>query len=135
MVGLNQVPNNAAGVTFTHSFGWKSGGVVVMEVRPEPVICNLVIEAPRTLRNSMRGFTGVCAGFVARLQAEGALADEWSASGVADFLATILSIGNWQELIEERSWSRPRYVHAMRRSVEQSLLRPMEIKTAPRRRS
>ncbi|WP_438025442.1 helix-turn-helix domain-containing protein [Sorangium sp. So ce233] len=86
-------------------------------------------------RDRMRGFTGVCAGFVARLQAEGALADEWSASDAADFLATILSIGSWQELIEERSWSRPRYVRAMRRSVEQSLLRPMEIKTAPRRRS
>ncbi|WP_437927626.1 hypothetical protein WMF37_52875 [Sorangium sp. So ce291] len=50
-------------------------------------------------------------------------------------MATILSIGNWQELIEERGWSRPRYVRALRRSVEQSLLRPMEIKTAPRRRS
>ncbi|WP_437759577.1 TetR/AcrR family transcriptional regulator [Sorangium sp. So ce1389] len=92
-------------------------------------------DAELAWRDRMRGFTGVCAGFVARLQAEGALADEWSASDAADFLATILSIGNWQELIEERSWSRPRYVRAMRRSVEQSLLRPREIKTAPRRRS
>ncbi|WP_437289142.1 TetR/AcrR family transcriptional regulator [Sorangium sp. So ce406] len=92
-------------------------------------------DAELAWRDRMRGFTGVCAGFVARLQAEGALADGWSASDAADFLATILSIGNWQELIEERSWSRPRYVRAMRRSVEQSLLRPVATRTAPRRRS
>ncbi len=95
-------------------------------------------DAALAWRDRMGGFTRVCAGFVARLEAEGALADDWSASDAADFLATLLSIGNWQELIEERGWSRPRYVRAMRRSVEQSLLDPVQSKTletAARRRS
>ena len=70
----------------------------------------------------MRGFTRVCARFVARLEAEGTIADDWSPSDAADFLATLLSIGNWQELVEERGWSRKRYVGAMRRCVGQTLL-------------
>ena len=86
-------------------------------------------DAALAWRDRMRAFTGVCAGFVARLEAEGELASEWSASDAADFLATLLSIGNWQELIEERGWSRQRYVRAMRRSAEQSLLAPV---TAPK---
>lgn len=87
------------------------------------------VDAALAWRDRMSGFTGVCARFVERLEAEGALADQWSVSAAADFLATLLSIANWQELIEERGWSRPRYVRAMRWSVEQSLL-----ETTPRKR-
>jgi len=89
-------------------------------------------DAALAWRDRMRGFTSVCAGIVARLEAEGALASEWPASDAADFLATMLSIGNWQELIEERGWSRQRYVRAMRRSVEQSLLAPVAAPKASR---
>lgn len=92
-------------------------------------------DAALAWRDRMRGFTGVCAGIVARLAAEGALASEWSASEAADFLATMLSIGNWQELIEERGWSRQRYARTMRRSVERSLLAPVATPMAPRRAS
>jgi len=81
-------------------------------------------DAARAWRDRMRGFTKVCARFVARLHADAALSEEWSPSDAADYLATLLSIGNWQELIEERGWSRQRYVRAMRRTVEQTLLRP-----------
>lgn len=80
-------------------------------------------DAALAWRDRMTGFTGVCADFVAQLQDDGALADDWSAADAADFLATMLSIGNWQELVEERGWSQLRYARAMRRSVEQSLLR------------
>jgi AcrR family transcriptional regulator len=85
-------------------------------------------DAARAFGERMRGFTRVCARFVARLDAEGHLvAADWSASEATDFLATLLSIGNWQELVEERGWSRKRYVAAMRRCVRQTLLAP----TAP----
>jgi AcrR family transcriptional regulator len=89
-------------------------------------------DAALAWRDRMRGFTRVCAGIVARLEAEGALANEWSASDAADFLATMLSIGNWQELIEERGWSRQRYVRAMRRSAERTLLAPTPAPKAPK---
>ena len=89
-------------------------------------------DAALAWRDRMRGFTGVCAGIVARLEAEGALANEWSLSDAADFLATMLSIGNWQELIEERGWSRQRYGRAMRRIVERSLLAPAGAPKASR---
>ena len=92
-------------------------------------------EAALAWRDRMRGFTRVCAGIVARLGAEGALANEWTASDAADFLATLLSIGNWQELIEERGWSKQRYRHAMRRSVERTLLAPSPRPSTPRRAS
>ena len=85
-------------------------------------------DAALAFSERMRGFTRVCARFVARLRAEGSLiVDDWSTSDAADFLATLLSIGNWQELVEERVWSRQRYVGAMRRCVRQTLLSP----TAP----
>ncbi len=92
-------------------------------------------DAALAWRDRMRGFTGVCAGIVARLAAEGALANEWSASDAADFLATMLSIGNWQELIEERGWSRQRYRHAMHRSIERALLAPVAVPKASRKAS
>jgi len=88
-------------------------------------------DAALAWRDRMRAFTGVCAGIVARLEAEGALANEWSSSDAADFLATMLSIGNWQELIEERGWSRQRYSLAMLRSVERTLLAPVAPAKAP----
>ena len=93
-------------------------------------------EAALAWRDRMRGFTGICAGMVARIDADGELSNEWSASEAADFLATMLSIGNWQELIEERGWSTQRYTRAMRRSVERSLLAPIEApRHASRKRS
>ena len=90
-------------------------------------------DAALAWRNRMRAFTDVCAGIVARLEAEGALANEWSLSDAADFLATMLSIGNWQELIEVRGWSSQRYGRAMRRIVERSLLAPAAAPSASRR--
>jgi len=90
-------------------------------------------DAALAWRDRMRGFTAVCAGMVARLEAEGALTRDWSASDATDFLATLLSIGNWQELIEERGWSRQRYVRAMLRGVERSLLAPIAVAKAPGR--
>ena len=83
----------------------------------------------------MRGFTRVCARFVARLETEGRIADDLSPSDAADFLATLLSIGNWQELVEERGWSKKRYVEAMRRCVRQTLLSPTAPWEAPLARS
>jgi AcrR family transcriptional regulator len=82
-------------------------------------------DAALAWRDRMRAFTGVCKRVVARLQADGALADDWTASEAADFLATLLSIGNWQELIEERGWSKPRYCRALQQSIERTLLSPM----------
>jgi AcrR family transcriptional regulator len=73
----------------------------------------------------MKAFTRVCARFVARIEAEGHLdVDAWSTPEAVDFLATLLSIVSWQDLVEERGWSRPRYVEAMRRCVRRTLLRP-----------
>lgn len=96
-------------------------------------------DAALAWRDRMRAFTAVCARIVARLEAEGALTSEWSASDAADFLATMLSIGNWQELVEERGWSRQRYSSAMQRSVERSLLTPLTagkaLRQASRRRA
>ena len=93
-------------------------------------------DAAAAFGERMRGFARVCARFVARLEAEGTLAsDDWSTTEAADFLATILSIGNWQELVEERGWSRKRYVEAMRRCVRQTLLSPSASWQAPLARS
>lgn len=94
------------------------------------------VDAALAFSERMRGFTRVCARFVARLQAEGSLLlDDGSTSDAADFLATLLSIGNWQELVEERGWSRQRYIGAMRRCVRQTLLIPTAPWGAPPTRS
>jgi AcrR family transcriptional regulator len=103
-------------------------------------------DAAQAWRDRMRAFTGVCARIVARLHEEGALSSEWSASDATDFLATLLSIGNWQELVEERGFSKDRYRRVMQRTVEATLLATVASRgeraastssprRAPRRRS
>ncbi len=82
-------------------------------------------DAALAWRERMSGFTSVCSRLVARLAAEGLLASDWSASDATDFLATLLSIANWQDLIEERGWPKQRYVRAMRRTIEATLLAPV----------
>ena len=79
-------------------------------------------DAALAYRERMHGFTRVCARIVARLKSEGSLTNGWSVPDAAELLATLLSIGNWQELVEDRGWSRKRYVAAMRRCVRQTLL-------------
>lgn len=82
-------------------------------------------DAASAYRERMRAFTRVCARFVTRLKAEGSMRQDCeTALDGADFLATLLSIENWQHLVEERGWSRQRYVSAMRWCVQQTLLNP-----------
>jgi len=89
-------------------------------------------DAALAWRDRMRAFTAVCGLMVARLEGEGVLAAAWSVSDATDFLATMLSIGNWQDLIEERGWSRKRYVRFMREAVERSMLEPIVEARRPR---
>lgn len=97
-------------------------------------------DAARAYRERVRAFTRVCARLVARLEAEGCVIEESKdALDTADFLATLLSIENWQELVDERGWSKQRYIAAMRWCVQRTLLSPSAPWEAPsfksRRRS
>jgi len=64
-----------------------------------------------------------CAAAVSALQADGALVDWLDEEEATDFLWTLLSIRNWEQLRFECNWSQDRYVEAIEAIALQSLVR------------
>jgi len=60
---------------------------------------------------------------VRRLEAEGRLADGWTATEAADFLWATTSTWTYQALLVERGWSEERLIELLSRMVRAALVR------------
>jgi AcrR family transcriptional regulator len=67
-----------------------------------------------------RGFSRAV---VRRLEAEGRLAEGWTAEEATDYLWAALSTSTFQALVVERSWSEERYVETLKRVLRGALVR------------
>ena len=69
-----------------------------------------------------------CRDIVGRLRRDGMLAPGWSKEEAGDLLWAMLSIGNWENLTLERSWSVDQYVEKMQALAKRAFV--MEPKRA-----
>jgi AcrR family transcriptional regulator len=114
-------------------------GVQALEIAVEVVTsierdihdCARVFDAARTAdpafetawQDRMRLRRGFSRAAVHRLEAEGRLADGWTAEEAADYLWAALSTSTYQALVVERGWSEDRYVGMLKRVLRGALVR------------
>ena len=63
-----------------------------------------------------------CVAAVAALAADGILGDCQDEAAASDLLWTLLSVRNWESLVEDCHWSQARYIEAMKRLARQALM-------------
>lgn len=63
-----------------------------------------------------------CVAAVAALAADGILGDGQDEAAASDLLWTLLSVRNWESLVEDCHWSQARYIEAMKRLARQALM-------------
>ena len=71
----------------------------------------------------MRVVQEACSDIVGRLQSDGMLAPGWSRDEAGEMLWTILSIGNWENLTQERGWPVSLYVARMKELTRSAFVR------------
>jgi AcrR family transcriptional regulator len=114
-------------------------GVQALEIAVEVVTsierdihdCARVFDAARTAdpafetawQDRMRLRRGFSRAAVHRLEAEGRLADGWTAEEAGDYLWAALSTSTYQALVVERGWSEDRYVGMLKRVLRGALVR------------
>jgi AcrR family transcriptional regulator len=114
-------------------------GVQALEIAVEVVTsierdihdCARVFDAARTAdpafetawQDRMRLRRGFSRAAVHRLEAEGRLADGWTAEEAGDYLWAALSTSTYQALVVERGWSEDRYVEMLKRVLRGALVR------------
>lgn len=59
-----------------------------------------------------------------RLEQEGSLLPDWSVDAATDFVWSMLSITNWEDLTIERGWSHEQYIQRMQMALKHTLLKP-----------
>ncbi len=79
-------------------------------------------EALAAWNDRMQAVREGCAAAVAALQADGALAEGFSAEEATDVLWAMLSVRTWEQLCQECGWDQARYVTAMQHMTEQILV-------------
>ncbi len=84
-------------------------------------------ESGSGIRGRLAGRDDAAQGFaqsvVRRLEAEGRLADGWTATEAADFLWATTSTWTYQALLVERGWSEERLIELLSRMVRAALVR------------
>lgn len=114
-------------------------GVQALEIAVEVVTsierdihdCARVFDAARTAdpafetawQDRMRLRRGFSRAAVHRLEAEGRLADGWTAEEAGDYLWAALSTSTYQALVVERGWSEERYMEMLKRVLRGALVR------------
>ncbi|WP_323763130.1 TetR/AcrR family transcriptional regulator [Maricaulis sp.] len=63
-----------------------------------------------------------CVAAVLALKADGNLRDDHDEAAAADLLWTLLSVSNWESLVEDCHWSQARYIEEMKRLARQALM-------------
>ena len=58
----------------------------------------------------MQAMRDGCRAAIAALKKDGQLADGWNATRATDFLWTLLSVRNWEQLTQECGWSSRQYI-------------------------
>ncbi|ABI65537.1 transcriptional regulator, TetR family [Maricaulis maris MCS10] len=64
-----------------------------------------------------------CMAAVTALKTDGILRDGLDEAAATDLLWTLLSVRNWESLVEDCHWTQARYVEAMKRLARQALMR------------
>jgi AcrR family transcriptional regulator len=63
-----------------------------------------------------------CRAAIAALESDGHLAEAWSAAEATDFLWTMLSVRNWEQLTQECGWSSKKYTRWMKVIARQNFV-------------
>ena len=63
-----------------------------------------------------------CMAAVTALKTDGILRDGQDEGAATDLLWTLLSVRNWESLVEDCHWPQVRYVEAMKRLARQALM-------------
>jgi len=80
-------------------------------------------EAMAAWNDRMQAVRHGCAAAVAALKTDGALVDWLTEEEATDFLWTLLSVRNWEQLRFECNWTQERYVEAVEAIALQSLVK------------
>ena len=70
----------------------------------------------------MQAMRDGCRAAIEVLQADGKLAEEWSAREATDFLWTMLSVRNWEQLTQECGWSSRKYIRRMQAAARRAFV-------------
>ena len=70
----------------------------------------------------MQAMRDGCRAAIEVLQADGKLAEEWSTREATDFLWTMLSVRNWEQLTQECGWSSRKYIRRMQAAARRAFV-------------
>jgi AcrR family transcriptional regulator len=80
-------------------------------------------EAAAAWVDRMEAMRDGCAAAVKALKRDGALSENFSVAKATDVLAALLSIRNWEQLVQENGWSQRQYIEGMKTIARASLVR------------
>ena len=70
----------------------------------------------------MQAMRDGCRAAIEVLQSDGNLAEEWSTREATDFLWTMLSVRNWEQLTQECGWSSRKYIRRMQTAARRAFV-------------
>jgi len=70
----------------------------------------------------MQAMRDGCRAAIEALEADGSLAKEWNTREATDFLWTMLSVTNWEQLTQECSWSSRQYIQRIQAVARRSFV-------------
>lgn len=79
-------------------------------------------EAAAAWSDRMDALRHGCEAAVKALKRDGTLAPNISLQKATDLLAMLLSIQNWEQLVQHRGWSQPQYIDAMKSIAAKTLV-------------
>jgi AcrR family transcriptional regulator len=84
---------------------------------------NTDAEARAAWTDRMTALREGCAAAISALKRDGTLAEGMSAKAATDLLWTLLSVRNWEHLVQDCGWSQDRYIRTMQETAAKIFIR------------